>query len=323
MKKITFALATLAGNCGCARGTCELARAFARDGSRRTFDWCSGDRTGRGAGADWQVAVVRRAAGLDASGKPRAMAGAERGGTGAHGLADDATEADRRTITRNTSIYVYEVPVRLWHWINALAILVLCATGYMIGSPPPSLVIAEATHQFVFGYIRFAHFAAGMIMTVGFFGRIYWAFVGNSHAKQLFVLPIHKKKWWKEALDEVRWYAFLKKRPRKYVGHNPLAQIAMFFFMTIGMTFMILTGFALYSEGVGRGSFVDLIFGPLLDFVGGSQVMHSLHHLGMWFIVIFVIIHIYVAIREDIMSRQTMVSTMISGTRTFKDDDPD
>ena len=41
----------------------------------------------------------------------------------------------------------------------------------------------------------------------------------------------------------------------------------------------------------------------------------------MWALVIFTILHIYAAIREDIMSRQSMVSTMISGHRTFKDDD--
>lgn len=237
-------------------------------------------------------------------------------------LTADATEADRRTVTRNTSVYVYEAPVRLWHWINALAIIVLCVTGYLIGSPPPSVDMAEATHQFLFGYIRFAHFAAAMIMTVGFFGRIYWAFVGNHHAKQMFKLPLLNRTWWSEVVDEIKWYAFLKKKPRKYVGHNPLAQIAMFFFMTVGMTFMIVTGFALYSEGVGRGGVLDTLFGPFLDFVGGSQTMHQIHHLGMWAIVIFVMIHIYAAVREDIMSRQSMVSTMISGTRTFKDDDP-
>jgi Ni/Fe-hydrogenase 1 B-type cytochrome subunit len=54
-----------------------------------------------------------------------------------------------------------------------------------------------------------------------------------------------------------------------------------------------------------------------------SQRLHTLHHLGMWAIVIFTMIHIYAAIREDIMSRQSMVSTMISGHRTFKDDRPD
>lgn len=241
----------------------------------------------------------------------------------APGLTGDATEADLATITRNSSVYVYEAPVRLWHWINALAIVVLCVTGYLIGSPPPTMIIAEATHQFVFGYIRFAHFAAGMIMTVGFFGRIYWAFVGNSHSRQMFKLPLFNKTWWAEVWGEMKWYMFLESRPKKYVGHNPLAQIAMFFFMTVGMTFMIVTGFALYSEGAGRDGILDTIFGPLLDSVGSSQTMHSIHHLGMWAIVIFMIIHIYAAIREDIMSRQSMVSTMISGTRTFKDDDPD
>ncbi|RVT83235.1 Ni/Fe-hydrogenase, b-type cytochrome subunit [Rhodobacteraceae bacterium CCMM004] len=241
----------------------------------------------------------------------------------ARALAGDATEADRATVARRTSVYVYEVPVRLWHWINAAAIIVLCVTGYLIGSPPPTMIIAEATHQFVFGYIRFAHFAAAMIMTVGFFGRIYWAFVGNHHSKQMFMLPVWKRSWWAEVWHEVKWYAFLERTPKKYVGHNPLAQIAMFFFMTVGMTFMIVTGFALYAEGAGAGTVLHTIAAPFLAWIGNSQVLHSIHHLGMWFIVIFMMIHIYAAIREDIMSRQSMVSTMISGTRTFKDDRPD
>ena len=131
------------------------------------------------------------------------------------GIAGDATDADRATLRRNTSVYVYEAPVRLWHWINAFAILVLCVTGYLIGSPLPSVDISEATHQFVFGYIRFAHFAAGMIMTVGFFGRIYWAFVGNSHSRQMFKLPLFSNKFWAELVEEAKWYMFLKKRPKR------------------------------------------------------------------------------------------------------------
>lgn len=231
-------------------------------------------------------------------------------------------DEDQATMKRYASVYVYEVPVRLWHWVNAAAILVLCVTGWYIGNPPPSMQIAEATHQFVFGYIRFAHFAAGMIMTVGFFGRIYWAFVGNHHARQLFILPLLNKHWWSEVLFEIRWYMFLEKEPKKYIGHNPLAQIAMFIFVTLGTTFMIVTGFALYAEGLGTDHWLSALTAPVMNLVGNSQMMHSLHHLGMWFMVIFIMIHIYVAIREDIMSRQSMVSTMISGHRTFKDDRP-
>ena len=49
-------------------------------------------------------------------------------------------------------------------------------------------------------------------------------------------------------------------------------------------------------------------------------LIHTIHRINMWVIVCFSMIHIYVAVREDIMSRQSLVSTMISGWRFFKDD---
>jgi Ni/Fe-hydrogenase 1 B-type cytochrome subunit len=223
---------------------------------------------------------------------------------------------------RQTSVYVYEAPVRLWHWVNAAAIVTLMVTGYFIGTPPV-VGTGEAYNHFFFGYIRFTHFSAAMILTVAFAGRMYWALVGNHHAKQLFVLPLWRAQWWREVITEIRWYLFLESKPKKYHGHNPLAQLAMFLFITLGTLWMIVTGWALYAEGAGEGSWPDFFFGWLRGYVHNSQTIHTLHHLGMWWIVIFMIIHIYVAIREDIMSRQSIVSTMISGHRTFKDDDPD
>jgi Ni/Fe-hydrogenase 1 B-type cytochrome subunit len=236
--------------------------------------------------------------------------------------AADFNEEDARAVSRNTTVYVYEAPVRLWHWVNAFAILTLAVTGYFIASPLPTMP-GEASANFLMGYIRFAHFAAAYIFAIGFVFRIYWALVGNHHARQLFRLPFWRKDWWREVAAELRWYLFLEQRPKKYVGHNPLAQLAMFFFVTLGSVFMIFSGFALYGEGAQRGSWADTLFGWVIPLAGQSQDVHTLHHLGMWWLLIFVIIHVYVAIREDIMSRQSMVSTMISGHRTFKDDDPD
>lgn len=234
-----------------------------------------------------------------------------------------AVPEDLASASRQTSVYVYEAPVRIWHWVNAFSIVVLCITGYFIGSPLPSMQIGEAYEQFVFGYIRFAHFAAGMVLTVGFLGRIYWAFFGNHHARQLFYFPLWRGAYWREVWHEIRWYLFLEKEPKKYVGHNPLAQVAMFFFITLGVSFMIVTGLALYAEGAQAGSLTHDLFGWVHGLTWNSQRLHTLHHLGMWWIVIFMIVHIYVAIREDIMSRQSIVSTMISGHRTFKDDRQD
>ena len=232
----------------------------------------------------------------------------------------DVTGIDERAVTsapQVRSVYVYEAPVRIWHWINASAILVLCITGYLIGSPLSS-VSGEASDHFQMGYIRFAHFAAGYVFAVGLIGRVYWAFVGNHHAREMVTLPVLRLAYWREVWAMLSWYLFLRPRPNQYVGHNPMARLMMFVGYFLVSIFMLVTGFALYGEGLQTGSWADKMFGWVIPLLGQSQGVHTWHHLGMWAMVLFVIVHIYAAIREDIMGRQSIVSTMISGYRTFK-----
>ncbi len=221
-----------------------------------------------------------------------------------------------------TAVYVYQGPVRLWHWVNAISILTLALTGYFIASPLPTLP-GEASDHFLMGYIRFTHFAAGYVLIVGFLMRIYWAFAGNEHARQIFLPPFARLRWWGEVWHEIKWYAFLAKEPKKYVGHNPLATLAMHVLFVWGAIFMMVTGLALYGEGAGMNSWQYQWFSSwVIPLLGNSQWVHTYHHLGMWVILCFVIVHLYAAFREDIMSRQSILSTMISGWRTFKDAQP-
>jgi Ni/Fe-hydrogenase 1 B-type cytochrome subunit len=223
---------------------------------------------------------------------------------------------------KEEAVYVYEAPVRLWHWINALAILVLGITGYLIGSPPPA-IHGEASAHFLFGWIRFLHFGAGYILAVGILLRIYWAFVGNKHSRQIFLPPVWRGSFWSELVHEIKWYAMIAREPKKYAGHNPLATLAMHVMFVWVIVFMIFTGFALYGEGTGMGSWQYTLFSSwIIPLFGQSQDVHTWHHLGLWAIVCFVIIHIYAAVREDIMSRQSIISSMFSGWRTFRDDKP-
>lgn len=223
---------------------------------------------------------------------------------------------------REEAVYVYEAPVRLWHWVNAFAILTLAVTGYLIGSPLPS-VPGEASNSFLFGWIRYLHFAAGYILVIGFLFRAYWAIVGNTHAKQIFLPPVWKRSFWDELLHEVKWYAMIVKEPLKYSGHNPLATLVMHVMFVWGIIFMIVTGLALYGEGAGMGSWQYTLFTSwVVPLFGQSQDVHTWHHLGMWVIICFAIIHIYAAVREDIMSRQSIISSMFSGWRTFRDGPP-
>lgn len=221
---------------------------------------------------------------------------------------------------RRQSVYVYDAPVRIWHWVNAACVLVLFGTGYLIASPFPSIP-GEASSHFLMGYVRFAHFSAGQILAVAFLYRIYWAFVGSPHSRHIFSVPILNVTYWLEVWHVTKWYLFIAQQPKKYVGHNPLARLLMFSMFTIPIVFMIVTGFALYSEGEGIDSWQHKAFGWVFAIFPNSQDVHTFHHLGMWTLVVFSILHIYAAVREDIVSRQSIISSMISGERNFKDEE--
>jgi len=61
------------------------------------------------------------------------------------------------------------------------------------------------------------------------------------------------------------------------------------------------------------------LFGWVNVLLGGSQMVRLVHHLAMYYLLIFAVIHIYMATREDVMSGQTVVSTMVNGLRSFKE----
>ena len=214
-------------------------------------------------------------------------------------------------------VYVWEAPVRIWHWVMVLAMIVLCVTGYFIGAPLPS-VPGEAVENFGFGYIRFLHFAAGYIFAIVFVMRVYWAFVGNKYAREIFVVPatMLKGSYWRDLFRVIGHYAFIIREPDNHVGHNPLAMTAMFFMYVLGTVFMIVTGFALYGEGTGMGSWSYVAFTSwVMPLFPGSQSVHTWHHVGMWYLVLFAMVHMYFAIREDILSGLTVISSIVSGWR--------
>ncbi len=217
-------------------------------------------------------------------------------------------------------VYVWEAPVRIWHWVMALSMVALCVTGYLIGSPLAS-VGGEASDRYLFGYIRFVHFAAGYLFAVMFLMRVIWAFLGNRFAREIFTMPVQmlSRPFWSALGEQGKYYLFMRRESVPYQGHNPLAMTAMFFMYVLGTVFIIVTGFALYGEGTGMGSWSYTLFSSwALPLLGYSQNVHTLHHLAMWYLIIFAIVHMYMAVREDIFTDETVVSTMINGWRVAK-----
>ena len=86
-------------------------------------------------------------------------------------------------------VYVWELPVRMYHWLNALCVVVLCVTGFLIGHPLAISYSTEAYQQYWFGTVRFLHFLAAFLFFFNFLFRIYWGLVGNAYARWTNFIP--------------------------------------------------------------------------------------------------------------------------------------
>lgn len=214
-------------------------------------------------------------------------------------------------------IHVYGPGVRLWHWLDALVVVVLCITGYFIGVPPPS-ALGDTSSLYVMGWIRFYHLAGGYLFALLAIMRLWLTFVEKGISHQLFVPAVWRAEWFDGFMRQVKWNLMMVAKPTRYVGLNPLGGIAMLFMFVLPGFITIVTGFAMYAEVTGHDSWQYWLFGWVTAMFGNTMDLHVIHRLGMWAIVLFSFIHVYIAVREDILSRQTMISSMLSGERQFR-----
>lgn len=211
-------------------------------------------------------------------------------------------------------VYVWQAPLRLYHWVNVLAIVVLCATGYIIGAPPAFVIGREPSFSFWFGTVRFLHFSAGFVFLANFLIRIYWGFAGNEYSRWSRTLPITPRRWlsqWRDVRQVLR-VDILQMRGdrRESLGHNALAlwTYAGTFVLTV---FQIATGFGLYAA-MGP-AWMGALFGWVVPLMGGDMAVRQWHHLAMWAFILFAMIHVYLVYYHETSSPRGVVSSMVSG----------
>lgn len=208
-------------------------------------------------------------------------------------------------------IYVWELPVRIFHWINAGAIFALMITGIYIGNPFLAPILQEEASSFVMGWIRYIHFFSAFLFTVNLLVRLYWAFTGNKYATS----NLLRKIFWKDTWQTVKFYLFMKNKKPHFVGHNPLAQLSYWAIIGGGSIIMIFTGFYLYVEPQPES-----IFGAIFNWVpaifGDSFEVRSWHHLVAWAFMVFVVAHVYLSIREDYLVKNGTMSSIFTGYKT-------
>ena len=82
--------------------------------------------------------------------------------------------------------------------------------------------------------------------------------------------------------------------------------------------FEIVTGFAMYAM-VEPHSWIAVIFNPINAMIGEYRV-HIIHHYIAWIFLLFTVIHVYMAFREDVMEESGEVSSMVTGMKYYAHD---
>jgi Ni/Fe-hydrogenase 1 B-type cytochrome subunit len=216
-------------------------------------------------------------------------------------------------------VYVWELPLRFFHWINALSIFVLGVTGLLIAHPIGLSRSAEAYSQYYFGWIQFVHFLFAFIFLINFLGRLYWGFVGNHFASWSNYFPTSRKKW-KEVFQVICLdILMICKLPIRSIGINALAGI-IYLFMYLAIVFQIFTGFALYS--VLCDDWFPQLFRWVIPLMGGIQIVRQWHHVFTWVFVAFTMAHIYLSWYHDYMEGRGTISSMIGGWKFIEKSTP-
>lgn len=214
-------------------------------------------------------------------------------------------------------VFVWQLPVRIYHWINAFSILALIGTGIIIGNPPALITGKEATFSFWFGTTRFIHFASAYLFLFNFLFRIYWGFVGNKYAGWKNFIPRNREFFidmWKILKSDIfmtRGYNY------HTIGHNRLAGF-IYFLTFIAFGVQCLTGFGLYS------AMSDWWFPKLFAWVpyvlGGDFNLRLIHHVAMWFFILFAVVHVYLVFYHDYVEGRGELSSMGGGWKFVEEE---
>ncbi|MDR1743075.1 MAG: Ni/Fe-hydrogenase, b-type cytochrome subunit [Dysgonamonadaceae bacterium] len=212
--------------------------------------------------------------------------------------------------------YIWELGVRLFHWLNAFSLAFLIVSGLLIAYLPAFLTNAEASNFFLMGYIRMLHFVCAYIVIAVMILRIYLAFFGNKFANWRVFFPFLKKGWVNQVWKVLK-YDILLQNEKEYnfknihVGHNEVAALSYLGVSVLGFI-MVCTGFAMYAPNASW--FFPKMFVWVVNlFDGDEQKIRMVHHFTMWLFIPFIITHIYLVFYHDWLEGRGETSAMISG----------
>ena len=223
-----------------------------------------------------------------------------------------ATAAVDRPVTRSAdeiiSVYVWEIPVRIAHWLIALSIAVLSVTGLYMGHPFQTA--AGPAQSFVMGWMKVIHGYTAYVFIAALVTRMVWMVTGNKYSHWDKFLS-HRPSRLRGFMPTVFFYSFLRDRPPAFVGHNPVASSA--YTLVYGLCFLAAgTGLVMRGASADPASLVHG-FGAWAWLFGGLAMTRWIHHIVMWLLLGFTVHHVYSAVLVAMIEKNGTIDSIISG----------
>ena len=230
----------------------------------------------------------------------------------------------------NTTEYkVWDLPIRLFHWVNVICVLCLLFLGLiMLNKAQLGIQSIEAKIA-----LKQLHVIIGYVFAVNLCIRLIWGFTGNQYSRWSHILPN------KLFINDLRQYmgrAHLK-QPQTYLGHNPLGRLAVMamfiLFITLMTTGLIRAGTDIYyppfghlaQQHVAAPNIAPATIKPydktgtqadkMAELKAFKKPLGTLHIYSAYALMILILLHLIFVVRAEILEGGNIIGAMFSGRK--------
>jgi thiosulfate reductase cytochrome b subunit len=184
--------------------------------------------------------------------------------------------------SRHNEAYINPLPVRIWHWINALGFVLLILTGFQLRYMDLFKTMSFETAVTLHNWIGFT-VIANYFIWLGFY--LFTDKITVYHPE------LNAKKFFRNYFRQIRFYGSGifkgEKSPHRvlpYDKFNPMQMVTYQLVMMVVVPVQFVTGIMMWD--VKR-------FEHWITVMGGIRVVDTLHVLGLIVFVFFILVHAY------------------------------
>lgn len=188
------------------------------------------------------------------------------------------------------SVRVWDLPLRLFHWLLVILVSVSIYTGLSGG-------FKEMDYHMLSGYC-----ILGLVIF-----RLAWGFFGSVHSRfSSFIKPA-------EILPYLK--SLIRGEHRPSIGHNPLGALSVLAMLLV-LGIQATTGLFANDD--------IMLEGPLTHLVSDetSDELTGVHHLNAWLLFILIGLHILAIVFYEVVKKERLILPMITGKKSSTTGDP-